>query len=187
MKKIGVFLLAVAACAGTAQADDYNPFFGDFRHQIALGLGWGVDSGFIVPPPARFVPFAEAHFQYSVPSAMFYLPARLSMNVSQVVGVGHKYGWAWSRYSIPIVYLTKDLAFLNGKDWYVGAGCGGGFQVAENERIGSKLVFTLKVFAGYRLTERLASEIYVKHFSNGNTAPENNSYAFYGAGVAYNF
>lgn len=165
----------------------YNPFFGDFRHQVALNIGAGIDSGIIVPLPARFVPFAELHVQYSVPSTLFYFPSRLSLNVTQTIGFGRRYGWDWDDYSIPIIYLTKDVAFAHGRNWYAGMGAGGGFQVAENDRIGSKLVFTLKLFAGYRINERATTEIYVKHFSNGNTAPENNSYAFYGMGMTYNF
>ncbi|MCL2017188.1 MAG: acyloxyacyl hydrolase [Alphaproteobacteria bacterium] len=187
MKKIVSFLLATIVYSGYAHADIYNPFFGEHRHQVAFGLGTGVDTGFIVPPPARFVPFTEAHIQYSIPSTMFYLPSRFSFNISHTIGFGERYGWEWQRFSIPIIYLTEDVALLHTKRWYFGAGPGMGFQMHENIRIGSKLVFTLKVFTGYRFTESFGMEIYAKHFSNGNTAPENNSYAFYGLSATYSF
>ncbi|MCL2758162.1 MAG: acyloxyacyl hydrolase [Alphaproteobacteria bacterium] len=186
MRKI-IALFIVFACAGYARAETYNPFFVGHKHQVGFSLGTGVNSGRIVPPFAQFVPFTELHVQYSVPSEAFYLPARLSMNLTQTVGFGRRYGWDWTSYSIPIIYITKDLALLYTRGWYFGAGAGAGFQAKENERIGSKLVFTFKVFTGYRLTDRLAGELYAKHFSNGNTAPENNSYAFYGIGFTWNF
>ena len=187
MRKIFLFTVAVFLCFQSVWADDHNPFFGDHRHQVALSLGWGTGNGFIVPPPAYFVPFAEAHVQYSVPSTMFYFPGRFSLNITQTIGLGRGRGWDWRDLSIPIVYLTQDVALLQYEDFYFGAGGGGGFQVQENSRIGSKLIFTLKLFIGYNITESFAMEVYVKHFSNGNTAPENNSYAFYGLSATYSF
>jgi hypothetical protein len=186
MKKVTAILMTFAV-GGYAQADEFNPFFIGHRHQIGFSVGTGVNSGVIVPPPIQFVPFTEYHFQYSVPSDMFYFPARFSFNITQTVGYAKSRGWNWPHYSIPIGYLTKDIAFLYGRNWYAGLGGGGGFQAKENERIGSKLVFTFKLFAGYRLNDKTAIEAYIKHFSNGNTAPENNSYAFYGLGITYNF
>ena len=48
--------------------------------------------------------------------------------------------------------------------------------------------------SGFRLCKALEQqfpnigiEVYAHHFSNGNTAPENNSYAFYGLGLTYSF
>lgn len=187
MKKIILSLPVILACGGYARAENYNPFFVGHRHQVAFSLGTGVNNGIIVPLPSQFVPFAEIHVQYSVPDTLFYLPSRLSANISQTVGFGKKYGWEWSEYSIPIFYITQDVVLLHSRNVYFGMGAGGGFQVAENDRIGSKLLFTLKVFTGYRFNEKFAGEIYVKHFSNGNTAPQNYSYAFYGIGVTYNF
>jgi hypothetical protein len=66
-------------------------------------------------------------------------------------------------------------------------GLGIGMQGQQNERIGSKLLFGFKLGAGYRITECIALELFMQHYSNGNTAPENNSYAFYGLGMTYSF
>lgn len=187
MRKILFILPIIMITAQSVRADDYNPFFGDARHQIAFNVGLGVESGFLTPPPARWVPFTEFNLQYSVPSTFFYFPARFSINATQTVGYGKGYGWDWRDFSIPIIYLTEDVMLFDYKNAYIGAGAGAGFQIKENARIGSKFIFTLKVFIGYKFTDRMAGEIFVQHFSNGNTAPENNSYGFWGMGVTYNF
>jgi len=189
MKKLFaiVFLLSFATFCIHAHGAGHNPFFGDYRHQAGLSLGTGVNDSYLVPPPTKPVPFSELHAQYSVPSTLFYFPARFSMNITQTVGFGDKYGWDWPRYSIPILYLTQDLALLHGEKWYAGAGAGAGFQLKKNDRISSTFLFTFKVFAGYKFTERTSAEFYIKHFSNGTTTPENFSYGFYGLGITYNF
>ncbi|MBQ3039208.1 MAG: acyloxyacyl hydrolase, partial [Alphaproteobacteria bacterium] len=70
---------------------------------------------------------------------------------------------------------------------YTFIGFGAGFQAQQNERIGSKLIFGFKLGAGYHISECTSVEVFAHHFSNGNTAPENNSYAFYGLGITYSF
>ena len=189
-----MFISAFAACVGAARADTcgcgssgHNPFFGPYRHQAGLYGGAGVNSGIIVPMFEKFVPFTEIHGHYSVPSEVFYYPARLSLNLSQTIGFGNKYGWEWTHFTIPIIYVTMDIAMFYGRNWYFGMGGGGGFQITENERISSKLVFQFKIFSGIKITNRTGLELYVKHFSNGNTTPANHSYAFYGLGMTYSF
>lgn len=179
----------IIAFFGSARADDDNPFFGKFKHQMALGAGAGINYGWVLAPMAKFVPFNEFHAQYSVPSDVFYFPARLSLNVSQTMGYGEGYAWDWgdSQYHRQIIYLTKDAALLHGERWLFGTGVGMGFQSHQNDRIGSKLIFTFKWFIGYRFTESFGAEFYFKHFSNGSTTEENNSYAFYGLGMTWNF
>jgi hypothetical protein len=188
MRNLGSFLLiSLIIAAQPVRAENNNPFFGDSKHQVALNVSLGVESGFIVPAPARIVPFNEFHFQYSVPATLFYLPARFSINLSQMAGYGRKYDWDWRDFTIPVLYLTEDVLFFNFQHWYGGAGAGAGFQISENERIGSKLIFAFKVFVGHKFNDSFGMEVYMKHFSNGNTAPENNSYGFWGLGATYTF
>lgn len=177
-------LVVLIITGGAARA---NPFFGDRRHQVAANISMGVESSFIAPPPFRIVPFNEFHLQYSVPTTLFYFPARFSFNVSQMVGYGKKYGWDWRDFTIPALYLTEDVILFHGNKWYTGAGAGAGFQIRKNDRIGSTLIFVFKVFAGYKINDAFAVELYTKHFSNGNTTPENYSYGFWGVGATYNF
>ncbi len=184
MKKVSVLFLFVFSAPVMALE---NPFFNGYENQIAFNFGYGTNHGFLISPPTQFVPYIMLQGQYSQPTTFFRLPARKSLNVIQNIGSGKKYGWYWNKYTIPIALLSEDIALFYGDDWYTFMGLGVGMQAQQNERIGSKLLFGFKIGAGYRLTECTAAEFFIQHFSNGNTAPENNSYAFYGLGFAYNF
>lgn len=187
MKKIICALSVFMLATGNLAANGVNPFFDGYENQVAFNFGFGVNSGFLLPPPTQFVPFNMMHVQYSQPTTFFRMPARQSLNIVQTLGHGSKYGWHWDKYTIPMAVLSEDISFWYGCDWYTFAGLGVGMQAQQNERIGSKLVFGFKLGAGYRVTECTAVELFMQHFSNGNTADENNSYAFYGMGITYSF
>lgn len=176
------FLLSVCGANATT-----NPFMGDYQNQIALYAGQGVDNGYIVPLPYHAVPFYIAQIKYSQPATFFRLPARMSINVAETLGLGKKYGWDWTDFTIPLVLLSGDTTLFYGKNWYTGVGSGVGLQAQENDRLGAKLLFEFSLFYGYRFSETLGIEIYAQHFSNANTAEENHSYAFFGLGVIRNF
>lgn len=186
MKKAAIYLLSTMITF-SAYAGDVNPFMGKYENQIALNIGQGVNSGFLIPPPTQLVPFYFLHFQYSQPTTFFKLPARQSINIGQTLGFGQKYGWDWDKYTIPMIFFSEDIVLLQGKKWYYSTGMGVGLQAQQNERIGSKLLFQFKLIYGYKINEKVNLEIFMQHFSNANTAIENNSYAFYGLGMTYNF
>lgn len=160
---------------------------GYYRNQIALNIGQGVNSGFLVPPPSQLVPFYLAHLQYSIPTTFFGLAARQSINVAQTIGFGSKYGWHWDKYTIPMAFLSEDVALAKYRNFYFSGGAGMGLQAQQNERLGAKLLFMFKLTAGWRLNPHLGLEVFMHHFSNANTARANYSYAFYGIGTTYNF
>lgn len=192
MKKVILFALSSFIAINSALGNEnerVNPFFGDYKRQVGLHVGTGVNSGFLVPPPSQFVPFALVHFQYSLPTTFFEIPARQSINVATTIGYDDKYGWKWQDYTIPLIFLSEDIVLLQGKknNWYFGTGVGVGMQAQQNERIGSKLIFGFKLMFGFEVKEDTNLEIFMQHFSNGNTAPENNSYAFYGLGIVRKF
>jgi hypothetical protein len=187
MRKILCILSLFLFSTQFSYAEKYNPFFNGYENQIAFNFGFGVNSGFLLAPPTQFVPFNMMQIQYSQPTTFFTLPARQSLNVIQTLGHGSKYGWNWDKYTIPIAMLSEDVALFYGRNWYTFLGLGIGFQAQQNERIGSKLLFGFKLGAAYRLSECTSVELFMQHFSNGNTAPENNSYAFYGLCMTYNF
>ncbi len=164
-----------------------NPFMGNNQKQIAFNLGQGVNSGFLIPPPTQLVPFYLTHIQYSQPTTFFKIPARQSINIGQTLGFGQKYGWDWDKYTIPMIFLSEDIAVVYSTNWYFSTGIGVGLQAQQNERIGSKLLFQFKLIGGYRINDNWGIEIFMQHFSNANTALENNSYAFYGFGINYSF
>ncbi len=186
MKKLTFGLLGILF-ALSANAESLNPFMNNYKNQVAFNLGQGVNSGFLVPPPSQFVPFYLLHVQYSQPTTFFKVPARQSINIGQTLGFGQKYGWNWDKYTIPMIFLSEDIALVYDENWFFSAGFGVGLQAQQNERIGSKLLFQFKLIYGYKLTDTINLEAFVQHFSNANTAIENNSYAFYGLGFSYNF
>ena len=191
MKKIiSIFvflLLPTLSMARDYVLPDRNPFMGIYQEQFAFGIGQGFDTGILLPPPIKPVPFYITTIQYSQPTSFFRIPARRSLNISMTVGLHEAHGWEWQEYSIPLAYITEDIALFRYKSIYAGVGAGAGLQAEENERIGSKLVFQFKVMFGYNLNDKWALEAFIQHFSNANTAEENNSYAFYGLGATYNF
>lgn len=191
MKKLAsvlsILILTTPAIADSCILPEKNPFMGTYQQQIGFGIGQGFDTGWLLPPPVRPVPFYIGTFTYSQPTTFFRVPARRSINISETLGLKEKYGWKWQDYTIPMIYLTEDIALFRYKRLYAGLGAGAGLQAQENERLGAKLVFQFKVTFGYNITKQWATELFIQHFSNANTADENNSYAFYGAGFTYNF
>ena len=191
MKKIisilSVLILTTPAIADSCILPEKNPFMGTYQQQIGFGIGQGFDTGWLLPPPVRPVPFYIGTFTYSQPTTFFRVPARRSINISETLGLKEKYGWKWQDYTIPMIYLTEDIALFRYRRLYAGMGAGAGLQAQENERLGAKLVFQFKVTFGYNITKQWATELFIQHFSNANAADENNSYAFYGLGFTYNF
>ncbi len=187
MRKLFLSLVLFGALCGAAVAADENPFTGKYQNQVAFSLAQGVNSGFLIPPPSQFVPFYIMNFQYSQPTTFFRLPARQSITVAQTMGFGHAYGWDWTDFTIPLIYISEDIALYSNDCFYVAAGAGVGLQGQQNDRIGSKLLFQFKLTGGYRINDKTAVELFIQHFSNANTAPANYSYGFYGVGLTYNF
>lgn len=182
-----LFILPVSAIADSYLLPDKNPFTGEYEQQISFGIGQGFDTGIILPPPIRPVPFYIATLQYSQPTSFFRIPARRSINLSQTIGFGHKNGWDWADFTIPILYLSEDIAMFRYERLYMGLGAGIGLQAEENARLGSKLLFQFKMTFGYNFNDKWAMELFIQHFSNADTAEENNSYAFYGLNITRNF
>ena len=191
MKKILAILFALIlpnfTMADSCILPENNPFMGTYQNQIAFGIGQGFDTGILLPPPVRPVPFYIGTIQYSQPTTFFRIPARRSLNVSMTLGLGEKYGWKWQDFTIPMAYATEDIALFRYERLYAGLGAGVGLQAQENKRLGAKLIFEFKVTFGYNFNDEWAAELFIQHFSNANTAEENNSYAFYGLGFTYNY
>ena len=180
-------ILTVLIFSTTQAIGNQDPFFSGYTQQITFNIGAGVNSGFLIPPPSQFVPYTTFQVQYSQPTTFFSLPARQSISAVINVGYGQKYGWHWEDFSIPIITFGIDTTPIYGQDWYTFIGIGVGMQAQQNARIGSKLLFSFKAGYGYRLSDCTSLELFMQHMSNGNTAPENNSYAFYGIGLSYSF
>lgn len=126
------------------------------------------------------------YFQYSQPTNFFRLPARKSVNFIQIIGYG-KNNWNWTDYSIQIITLSEDFILYNKNKFYFGSSVGLGFQRLENKRIETKLLFGFKLLSGYKISDKFNTELFIQHFSNGETSVNNFSYNFCGFGVPYNF
>lgn len=182
-----VFIIPGVAMADSCILPDQDPFMGKYNQQIAFGIGQGFDTGIIIPPPTRPVPFYIGTFQYSQPTTFFRVPARRSINISETVGFSEKYSWKWQDYTTPMIYVSEDIALFRYERIYAGMGAGIGLQARENERLGAKLIFQFKLTFGYNFTKQWAAEFFIQHFSNANTDEDNHSYAFYGIGFTYNY
>lgn len=182
-----VFIIPGVAMADSCILPDQDPFMGKYNQQIAFGIGQGFDTGIIIPPPTRPVPFYIGTFQYSQPTTFFCVPARRSINISETIGFSEKYEWKWQDYTTPMIYVSEDIALFRYERIYAGMGAGIGLQARENERLGAKLIFQFKLTFGYNFTKQWAAEFFIQHFSNANTDEDNHSYAFYGIGFTYNY
>ena len=188
-----IFLLTVFTLPTVAAE---NPFFGDAQNQIMVNIGQGVNYYSLISFPSDFVPFNMIHLQYSQPTEFFRLPARRSINAIQTIGYGKKYQytdyeetfeWNWTDYTIQIAMLSEDFILYNTDKFYFGSGLSIGVQGQENERLGTKFLTGFKLFAGYKISEKFNTELFMQHISNGSTDPQNYSYNFWGLGLAYNF
>lgn len=187
-KRVFVFLIIPAnAMADSCLLPSENPFMWTYQNQISLEFGQGFDTGILLPPPVRPVPFYIGTFRYSQPTDFFRIPARRSINISETLGLHKKYGWDWPDYTTPMIYITEDIALFRHEHLYAGMGAGAGLQANENNRLGAKLIFEFKITVGYNFSKKWAAEFFIQHFSNANTASENHSYAFYGLGITYNY
>ncbi|MCL2748560.1 MAG: acyloxyacyl hydrolase [Alphaproteobacteria bacterium] len=193
-RKVSFFIVL---CALGANAQAGNPFFGEYKNQIMLTIGQGFDSGELIAfkhlnHPA---PYYMMNLQYSQPTTFFRLPARQSINAVKTLGFGRSnygggcryYACNWRDYEAEIFMLSQDVALYNTERWYFGTGMGLAVQGRQNERENTKFLIGFRLFAGYKMTENWNLELVMQHFSNGDTGTENNSYDFWGLGVAYNF
>ena len=180
-------IIPLSVMADSCILPEKNPFMETYQNQFGFGIGQGFDTGWLLPPPTHPVPFYIGTITYSQPTSFFRIPARRSINISETLGLGEKNGWKWQDYTIPMAYLTEDIALFKYKKLYAGVGAGAGLQAQENERLGAKLLFQFKVTLGYNFNKKWAGEFFIQHFSNANTAEENHSYAFYGIGFTYNY
>jgi hypothetical protein len=171
------FLPAIAA----------DPMFDGKRNQISYGSGMAIKSESLIYFPVNFVPYFTNILTYSQPNTVFRIPGRQSVNISKNMGRGEKYGWNWELLDEYIFYFSEDAFFYNTRNWYYGMGMGVGMQLNYNERIGSLLIFEIKLFAGYKISERINLEAFFQHFSNGHTTQNNYSYNFYGLSLVYKF
>lgn len=117
----------------------------------------------------------------------FGLPARYSIHFGAFWGFGEHGGEDWRDYSQLAAGLSMDTALLRVRRFYFGVGLGGFEKSKVDARQDSRFVFQLKLFAGYRMSDKWSLELFTQHFSNGNLTPVNSSYNFAGLALLTNF
>ena len=197
---LSLFLILFGASAASAElrilaraSDAGNPMFGDKENQVFINIGQGFNTTWMIEPPVNPVPFNMFQFQYSQPTAIFRLPARISANFIQTLGYGTRYEhqyrgeWHWDDFSNQIGIISADVLLAWTDKWYFGTGLGTGVQATANNRVGTLFLIGLKMFVGYEIAEDWRAELFMQHFSNGGTDYRNSSYNFWGLGIGYNF
>ena len=192
MKKLlalALTLALIAPCASAAsRVNRPNLMFNGHDSQVAMNLGMGTDAMWLLPFPAMPAPLAMFEVRYSHPNEFFRWPGRQNIGVVYLQGWGSdRRDWEWNSFTMPIFYLSQDITLFQTRNWYYGTGMGIGMQLRENDRIGTKLVFSFRLFMGRAISYNWNVELFMHHFSNGSTTANNYSYNFFGVGFLRNF
>jgi len=174
-----------------APPDRANPFFGNTKNQIGLYVGQGTGGthllNLIWPLKWEYEPFNFFMLEYSRPFEFFTLHGRQNIHLGTTLGWGRHDGEDWRNYGWPMIGLSWDVAVVNWRGFYLGSGIGPFYKSGMDARMDSRFMFGIKVFAGYRLSDRFSAEVFTQHFSNGDLTPINRSYNFAGLGLLANF
>lgn len=178
-------LWLVSCLLGPAWADaqTYNPMFGDKQNQLALYAAGSTGTGAVSRMGSTLKVEEDmglVELQYAQPSTFFRLPARSSVHVAQITGLDKD----------QLVFgLAQEFLFIpNFEHFYAGLGLGIYIKERSTDgRVDSAFTFGEKLFLGYRFDNDVALELYWRHFSNGDITPVNAAYNFVGLGLIKNF
>ena len=120
--------------------------------------------------------------QYSQPMTVFRLPARQNLNFIQNTGYESAHGLSFIGTGI-----SWDVAPLQWRGYYIGAGLGPYCRDSHDRYVESRLVFGEKFFIGKNINEHWRVEFYTLHFSNGDFTDMNKGFNFTGLAVNYSF
>lgn len=124
------------------------------------------------------------HFQYSQPTNFFvYQQENLQilyklLDIEKIIGFEQ---------IIKFKSLHYQKILYNEDKFYFGSGIAICFQKLENECVERKLLFGFKLLSGYKISDKFNTELFMQHFSNGETSINNFSYNFWELGISYNF
>ncbi len=164
-----------------------NPMFAEHKQNsigfyIAQSTGHG-DLGHLVFPwdweinPATFV-----MLQYSQPTEIFRLPARINFNLMQNFAYRHDDGKSFGA-----IGVSWDIVLIKWCNWYFGIGAGPYMRDSGDEYVESRLVFGERVFIGTSISTNARAEIFTQHFSNGDFTEINRGFNFVGMAINYSF
>ena len=187
MKRCFTILSLLVALPAFAESGDVNPMFGaDNENSVALyvGQGTGLGSLFKLVDPFlwEFEPMTNLMLQYSQPVSVFRLPSRINATFVQNLGYGHDSGL-----SFMAIGVSWDVAFLQWRGFYIGAGIGPYMRDSRDRYVQSRLVFGERVFIGKNIGNDWHIEFFTQHFSNGDFTEINRGFNFTGLSVSYSF
>ena len=178
MKKI---IFAVFAFLAIGARAENNVLLGENRNQIGVSFGskFDVHDGPFAKPPAAMI-------QYSQPLRVFRMDSRIN---AQLVGkFGEDTTGALTSPAYLIYAVQFDIAPISIGRFYAGAGIGAGQRTWGRKEDGiSKFLFGQKAFAGYKITETMAAEFFIQHYSNGGLTAANHGFDFGGLTLLWSF
>ena len=172
MKKLIVIFMAALAYSVPAQADSNNVLFGEYKNQIGLYGGCGVGDMDMESSAGLLM------LHYSQPTKIFRLDARQSLHIGHVFSESDQ--WSFGG-------LSFDAVLVSWNKFYIGAGIGAYIRNNMTPRLDSRFTFGEKAFIGYQITEKLGTELFIQHYSNGDLTGQNLGYNFLGLSFNMNF
>lgn len=161
-------------------------FAPDTRNSIGIYASQGTSQGdlghLVFPWDWHISPMTMAMFQYSQPITILRMPSRVNVHALQNFGYRGANGTSFGA-----IGISWDIAFFNYCDWYIGAGIGPYMRDSGDKYVTSRLVFGERVFIGKRIGNRVFTELFTMHFSNGDFTELNRGFNFLGLGINFSF
>lgn len=182
MKKLIAFLMAVISTPALA-----NTLMGTAQNQMGVNLSQSVGPGgfwHLIPGNDwQTEAFQYAAFQYSQPTEVFRLPARLNLHIGYLVG----WGDMSHDYSDPFAGMSWDVAIASAGNFYAGTGLGPYIKLDYDGRQDSLLMFGTKIFVGYAVSNEWRAELNVQHMDSAGLTPIDGGYNFVGLSILKSF
>lgn len=185
MRKIYTTFLAITISVPAIA--EQNVMFGkDTKNSVSLYLSNSTGAGSLLklvdPFDWDIVPMNMIMFGYSQPMRILRLPARVNVNAMQNIAYNSTRGLSFFG-----IGISWDIAFLNWRGFYIGAGIGPYYRDNHDRWVSSRLVFGERFFIGKNITDNLRTELFTIHFSNGDLTDTNLGFNFAGISVNYSF
>ena len=164
-----------------------NPMFApNAKNSVTLYVAQGTDKGtlfkLVNPLLWDISPMTMVMAQYSQPSEIFRLPARINFNIVQNIAYESCHGLSFFGGGI-----SWDIALVNWNGFYIGGGIGPYYRDNRDRWVASRLFFGEKFFIGKNIGKKWRGELFTLHFSNGDFTKPNYGFNFFGLGVNYSF
>ncbi len=175
-------IIAMTSCVANANV----MFAPNTQNSIAIYAAQSTGDGtllkLIAPGIWDISPQTMVMAQYSQPTEIFRLDARINLNMIQNLGYNGGHGLSFFGMGI-----SWDVALLQYHDMYMGIGMGPYMRNKSDRWVDSRLTFGEKFFIGKNISNALRMEIFTIHFSNGSFTYPNRGFNFAGLAVTYSF